>query len=341
MDFLIVFLNISLAVVIADVIGRKRKIGILWSLFFSLTFSVLIGLIITLSSRKTSDQYGFVPITQTNWGKGFRIFRALIIILIGIFLIFNNSELREQQKIQFIFFGIGFIGWGIYSLLNKPVVVVEIDEQNGSWLSKTKKESTINESVAKPFKPSLLEMKMKLSTSIPLFYLSLSNKQKVEFLNNFLQLKHNNHYHNGFYEVFPKFQYNPETNDEQIRNFVEDEENFIYGGIETKREMLFSFFKTIDNVSEMFRMMSVIYAVKGDVNNSEKMLINSKKTFKAEELPEHYTYLMWLTELKLLVLNEKFDELAETAIYYKEKIEALSDNPDNILVKQRLEEFLF
>jgi len=51
--FLIAFIvNVILAFLIAEYLGSKRNIGFGWSLFFSLLFGPLIGLLITLISRR-------------------------------------------------------------------------------------------------------------------------------------------------------------------------------------------------------------------------------------------------------------------------------------------------
>jgi hypothetical protein len=44
--------NVFLSFLIAEYLGSKRNIGFGWSLFFCLFFSPLLGLIITLLSRK-------------------------------------------------------------------------------------------------------------------------------------------------------------------------------------------------------------------------------------------------------------------------------------------------
>ena len=48
-------INIFISFLIAEYIGTKRNIGFGWSLFFCLFLSPLIGLLITLLSRKKME----------------------------------------------------------------------------------------------------------------------------------------------------------------------------------------------------------------------------------------------------------------------------------------------
>lgn len=106
MEGLVLFAILGgLSYAIAHFLGKKRQIGFGWSLFFNLCFGPIIGLIITLLSRKYYD-----PNPQPSKGK--KIWGWILIILFslsvaGWFVRDGNSPLTLSA-------GIGFIGLGIY-----------------------------------------------------------------------------------------------------------------------------------------------------------------------------------------------------------------------------------
>jgi uncharacterized membrane protein len=53
--FFVLLLYLVFAFLIAHFLGRKRKIGFGWSFFFSIFPNPIVGLIITLLSRKTFE----------------------------------------------------------------------------------------------------------------------------------------------------------------------------------------------------------------------------------------------------------------------------------------------
>jgi len=53
--FFVLLLYLVFAFLIAHFLGSKRKIGFGWSFFFSIFPNPIVGLIITLLSRKTFD----------------------------------------------------------------------------------------------------------------------------------------------------------------------------------------------------------------------------------------------------------------------------------------------
>lgn len=79
---LLITIQFFLSFVIAQSLGSKRRIGILWSLLISLTLSIVVGLIVIfLSSRK--DEPPFLISKAARYTKGFV---GLLFIALGLFI---------------------------------------------------------------------------------------------------------------------------------------------------------------------------------------------------------------------------------------------------------------
>jgi len=109
---LAIFIVISL--VISYFLGRKRQIGFRWSLFFCLFLNPIIGLIITLLSRK---YYKAKP----KPSKGKKIFGQVLAIPFSLFLIPAIFGIINEPNgnfylanIQILSFSLGMIGLGGY-----------------------------------------------------------------------------------------------------------------------------------------------------------------------------------------------------------------------------------
>ena len=107
---LAVFIVIS--IVISYYLGRNRQIGFRWSLFFCIFLNPVIGLIITLLSRK---YYKAKP------SKGKKIFGQVLAIPFSLFLIPAIFGIINEPNgnfylanIQLLSFSLGMIGLGFY-----------------------------------------------------------------------------------------------------------------------------------------------------------------------------------------------------------------------------------
>lgn len=157
----------------------------------------------------------------------------------------------------------------------------------------------------------------KLTASLNLFFTILDEKKKLDLLEIFLQLQHNNSYFDKFYEIFPDFIYNPDTNREQFKNIInnpcplddlllDDEETMLM-----QEQKLIKFLKSIKSPSEIFRFYSVFYCVQGNKEGQEKFLHLSYDSRKAEKKSPHYSTLIHLTEIQMLIHNKNYVKVGE------------------------------
>jgi hypothetical protein len=106
---IVVIVLLILSVLVAVSVGGKRAIGQEWSLFFCLTFSVLIGLIISLMS----DPKG-------NGNKKSSSGMMTLFIVLGslLFLCFMGALTRpdftQLQCVSVLLPAIGFFGAAVY-----------------------------------------------------------------------------------------------------------------------------------------------------------------------------------------------------------------------------------
>lgn len=121
----VLVIHVILSLVIGENIGKKKKIGSGWSIFFCLTLTIILGLIITMFSKKIDakpkSEYPFIVMVG--------IILVGLIGLAGIF--FAIQELTEVKEVYLIgpnettsnndsyfmlFFSIGLIGLSIYGI---------------------------------------------------------------------------------------------------------------------------------------------------------------------------------------------------------------------------------
>lgn len=96
------------AFVVAHFIGRRRLIGFKWSFLFSLVLSPLIGLIISLSSRKNDGLTKIQPSeTKRKWGYALLILSVLYAVKISMDFVESN----DVESFEFILCFVTFI-WG-------------------------------------------------------------------------------------------------------------------------------------------------------------------------------------------------------------------------------------
>ena len=91
-------------------IGKNRRLGIFMSIFIGVTFSPLISLIITFFSSKLGT-----PLKSNRS----RIYVGCIIIIGVILSVIRQLEIMTTAK---AFLGIGFLGMGIYSIIDEIMI---------------------------------------------------------------------------------------------------------------------------------------------------------------------------------------------------------------------------
>ena len=118
------FINLIIAVVISLFFGRNRKIGVWWSLLFTITLSCVFGGIIVFQSPKKNNSLNTRP------SKLKKIF-AIILAVFSLFLLIRLTQalfyLNTKDNIQIVetinigMFIIGLIGVYIY-MIYPPLV---------------------------------------------------------------------------------------------------------------------------------------------------------------------------------------------------------------------------
>lgn len=322
-----IIITIILAVCIC-LIGDKRRIGGFWPFFFSFTFTPIIGLIIALSSRRKS-KYEFKPKYDKHKISYLRAVFSSCIILIGILgiigsLIPNQESDNLKGSIPLT---LGFIGLGIYSLIYKPAIGIRVNKLNLSVSGADKKMDIPSQPNYNPLDNTnsfeaydSQAIHVKLSNSIPVMLMQMTEKQKIDFLNIYLQPRHNNPYNDDFLTKFPDYNYESETNEQ----YLNDELN----SLEFKLELnindisfgsLNKYLLGISSTQEIFRMYAVIWAILGDRKNSDIMIKNSIHTWSIQgKKPTNYLHLVRYTQLKLFIYFEDYNSLSENIIGYIE-----------------------
>jgi len=103
---------IFFAFVVAHFIGKRRLIGFKWSFLFSLVLSPIIGLIISLSSRKNDGLTKIQPSeTKKRWGYALLI----LSVLSAVKILMDFIESNDIKSFEFVFCFVAFI-WGGFLL---------------------------------------------------------------------------------------------------------------------------------------------------------------------------------------------------------------------------------
>ena len=103
---------------LAYFVGRKRRVGFFWSIFFSLFLSPLGGLIITLNSVKRADFYSPRSRSRLNWSNG-ALFLGGFLFLGTLYSLYTkdySNGLNQSSQFSNLWISIGFIGIGIYTI---------------------------------------------------------------------------------------------------------------------------------------------------------------------------------------------------------------------------------
>lgn len=100
-----------LCLAISYFLGRKRHIGLGWSLFFSFFFSPIIGFLVTMLSPKHYDP-------NPDPSKTKRVMGWIIVVFFGAGLFVSpmaaGMEGGAADAMRMLFFGVGMVGAGAY-----------------------------------------------------------------------------------------------------------------------------------------------------------------------------------------------------------------------------------
>jgi len=104
--------NIIFSSIIAYYIGKKRIIGFRWSFLFSFFSSPIIGLIISISSRKKTDYVNIPPsVSKKRWG--YVLITISTLGLIQIVQIYLKGDTPDAVNSSYILI---FMTWGLFLL---------------------------------------------------------------------------------------------------------------------------------------------------------------------------------------------------------------------------------
>jgi hypothetical protein len=103
-------------ILIAYFVGKNRRVGIFWSIFFGVFLSPIGGIIITLSSSKKAIIYSPRSKMRINLSNA-SLFLGAILLLGSLFYLFveNNSSMSQTENIRNLWVSIGMIGIGVYT----------------------------------------------------------------------------------------------------------------------------------------------------------------------------------------------------------------------------------
>lgn len=104
-----------LIVLIAVLAGSKRRIGIIWSLFFGIFLTPLVQIIVTFSSTKKTQPPKVYHKAETIIGYILCIVSGMLLV-IAVKDLVNNPLVAEtgNRFDRFLSICIGFVGLGIY-----------------------------------------------------------------------------------------------------------------------------------------------------------------------------------------------------------------------------------
>lgn len=132
----VMYLSLILSFLIAFIMGKERKIGIYWSLFFCITFSFIIGFVIVLFSRKINKRD---IVNSYNNPKWYAIIFAVLLALIGLFFLIQfwiliENEITAKENILFTYktdygtmyryfaLAIGYCGAALFIIKDRRIV---------------------------------------------------------------------------------------------------------------------------------------------------------------------------------------------------------------------------
>lgn len=131
---IIFYLSIPVGLIIGFMYGEERLLGTFWGVFFTITFSFIIGLIIIHSSPKRNGHL-ILKNNKPSIGKYilagvFFIISVLCLIMVQIIIepAFDNVYRGKDFQIyyhgvyRFVCISAGFIGSGIYLMQNRKLI---------------------------------------------------------------------------------------------------------------------------------------------------------------------------------------------------------------------------
>lgn len=130
-DYMLIgyLVNLALSFLIAKYVpGKRWQIGFRWTLFFSITWGILMGMIMVLFSPAKTAEKPTRMIPTDKREKAFRIIVGIVAVILGIFILQSDTAKDQTISLWIISFGIGIMGWGVY--ISKLTAAYPVKEQN-------------------------------------------------------------------------------------------------------------------------------------------------------------------------------------------------------------------
>jgi len=157
---IIMYISIVASFFVAAAIGEKRKVGANWSIFFCVTFSFIIGIIIVLLSPKINQGDKVESYNNPKW---YIIIAGILLVIIGLLFLVQLWILIEEDataKLNILFthktdygtmyryfaLSIGYLGAALYLIKDRRLL------RNTDNIQPTVIEQT-NTIIQKPVKP--------------------------------------------------------------------------------------------------------------------------------------------------------------------------------------------
>lgn len=135
---IVILLSFVFGTMLYSMIGDKLKIGSLWLLFFTTTFTFLAGVIIVLLSDKLKENQT-VKREPSKWYMTFIIGPFMLLGLISVWSIWNYFEYDIEAKatmvypyesnlwipFRYLIFGAGFVGAAVYLSESRKIIEKE------------------------------------------------------------------------------------------------------------------------------------------------------------------------------------------------------------------------
>jgi hypothetical protein len=120
-QILVLFFIFILISAVGYFIGRNRRVGIFWSIYFSLFLTPIGGIIVTFISSKKADFYQPRSKIRIYLSYGALFLGSLLLLGSLISLINNDTSGGLSRSSQFnnLWISVGFIGIGIYTIITE------------------------------------------------------------------------------------------------------------------------------------------------------------------------------------------------------------------------------
>lgn len=107
-------LQVILSILVAQVVGHKRKIGGGWTLFFCLVFSVLIGFFFAILSPIKGENKSIAKVSDPRFILSLLVSFIGIVVLIGTIRMLISPEYTTMQILLPLDLTVGVFGLAIY-----------------------------------------------------------------------------------------------------------------------------------------------------------------------------------------------------------------------------------